>query len=191
MREETAFEVDRGNRIRSWPESASSLFGRDERAAIGKSWVDLLGARDGSGNRLCSRSCGLHAMGRAGEPIGVFELLATLPAGETVRVFGRAESCGPGSRSGLRFTFWRERRRGSLERRGLMASNPVEEHSPLTARETEVLRLLSRGHRIDEVAERLGVASATVRNHAQRVLPKLGASNRAEAVSIAIRLGLI
>lgn len=195
MSDAIVFEVDPGNRISTWPEAARELFGHDARTALGRSWVELLGARDIAGNRLCERGCALHAMGRAGETIGVFEIHVTLDGGITMRLLGRAEPRGNGGYLGLRVILWRERRRGSLERRrgdeAPLATLDIVSASPLSARETEVLRLLSRGQGVDEIAGRLGISAATVRNHAQRLLPKLGASNRAEAVSIAIRRGLL
>jgi DNA-binding NarL/FixJ family response regulator len=63
--------------------------------------------------------------------------------------------------------------------------------TPLTAREQETLVLLAAGASTEEVAERLGVTRNTVRNHVQRVLDKLGARSKLEAVAIARREGLL
>ncbi|WP_284349950.1 helix-turn-helix transcriptional regulator [Roseisolibacter agri] len=49
----------------------------------------------------------------------------------------------------------------------------------LTPRELEVARLLAEGLTNQELAERLGVSFFTARNHVERLLPKLGAANRA------------
>lgn len=61
----------------------------------------------------------------------------------------------------------------------------------LTAREQETLLLLAEGVGTDQISSRLGVARNTARNHVQRVLDKLGASSKLEAVSIARREGLL
>lgn len=61
----------------------------------------------------------------------------------------------------------------------------------LTAREREALLLLAEGASTEEMGERMGVARNTVRNHVQRVLEKLGARSKLEAVVIARRDGLI
>jgi DNA-binding NarL/FixJ family response regulator len=61
----------------------------------------------------------------------------------------------------------------------------------LTARERQTLGLLADGASTAEVAERLGVAHNTARNHVQRVLEKLGARSKLEAVAIARREGLL
>ncbi|HEX8868448.1 MAG TPA: response regulator transcription factor [Lentzea sp.] len=63
--------------------------------------------------------------------------------------------------------------------------------SSLTARERETLLLLADGVGTDQISSRLGVARNTARNHVQRVLDKLGASSKLEAVSIARREGLL
>lgn len=61
----------------------------------------------------------------------------------------------------------------------------------LTAREHETLLLLADGAGTDQISARLGVARNTARNHVQRVLDKLGARSKLEAVSIARREGLL
>lgn len=61
----------------------------------------------------------------------------------------------------------------------------------LTPREREVLDLLQEGRTTAAISEQLGVALNTGRNHVQRVLEKLGARSRLEAVAIARREGLL
>jgi DNA-binding NarL/FixJ family response regulator len=61
----------------------------------------------------------------------------------------------------------------------------------LTPRERETLQLLAGGASAAEVGKRLGVAYNTARNHVQRVLDKLGARSKLEAVAIARREGLL
>ncbi|ANZ38054.1 DNA-binding response regulator [Lentzea guizhouensis] len=63
--------------------------------------------------------------------------------------------------------------------------------STLTAREQQTLQLLAGGAGTDQISATLGVARNTARNHVQRVLDKLGASSKLEAVSIARREGLL
>lgn len=61
----------------------------------------------------------------------------------------------------------------------------------LTARELEVLRLVASGLSDKLIGGRLGIAPSTVSNHLAVVFLKLHASNRAEAVAIAMRDGII
>lgn len=62
---------------------------------------------------------------------------------------------------------------------------------PLTEREVEITGLLATGASTRAIAQRLFISVNTVRNHVQRVLQKLGAHSRLEAVATARRLGVI
>jgi len=62
---------------------------------------------------------------------------------------------------------------------------------PLTGRELEVLALVSHGRSNAEIAAALSIAPQTVKVHVQNILGKLGATNRTEAVSMAVRQNLI
>jgi DNA-binding NarL/FixJ family response regulator len=61
----------------------------------------------------------------------------------------------------------------------------------LTARELEVLRQVAGGNRNRDIAERLFISEETVKVHVKHIMDKLGANDRTEAVSIAIRRGII
>jgi DNA-binding NarL/FixJ family response regulator len=61
----------------------------------------------------------------------------------------------------------------------------------LTARQREILQMLADGMQTDAVAKRLGLSTETVRTHTKRILAKLHADTRTQAVAIAIRNGLI
>ncbi len=67
----------------------------------------------------------------------------------------------------------------------------VEAVEPLTAREGDVLQMLSQGLGNKEIAARLKISEHTVKFHVASILGKLGASTRTEAVSVALRRGLI
>jgi DNA-binding NarL/FixJ family response regulator len=61
----------------------------------------------------------------------------------------------------------------------------------LTARETEVLRLLVEGSSVAQVGRSLFMSPSTVKTHIGKIYEKLGAHNRASAVIAAVRLGLV
>jgi DNA-binding NarL/FixJ family response regulator len=61
----------------------------------------------------------------------------------------------------------------------------------LSARQREILQMLADGMQTDAVASKLGLSTETVRTHTKRILAKLEASTRTQAVAIGIRHGLI
>ena len=61
----------------------------------------------------------------------------------------------------------------------------------LTPREIEVLRMIADGLGNKEIASKLSISDHTVKFHISSIFAKLGASNRAEAVTLGIRHGLI
>ncbi len=65
------------------------------------------------------------------------------------------------------------------------------EHSSLTAREIGVLELAAAGCKNKEIATRLGIAEGTVKGYVNAILLKLAARDRTEAVTIALRRGII
>jgi DNA-binding NarL/FixJ family response regulator len=62
---------------------------------------------------------------------------------------------------------------------------------PLTEREVEVLRRIAEGDRNRDIGEHLGIAEDTVKVHVKRIMDKLGAKDRTQAVAIGIRRGVI
>lgn len=70
-------------------------------------------------------------------------------------------------------------------------TGPVDDEiQALTARETDVLTMVSKGFRNAEVAQALGLAESTIATHVKSIYRKLGISSRAEAALHATRMGL-
>ncbi len=61
----------------------------------------------------------------------------------------------------------------------------------LSPRETEVLALLVDGLAVGQISRRLFISESTTKTHVAKIYDKLGASNRAQAVISAVRLGLV
>jgi len=68
---------------------------------------------------------------------------------------------------------------------------PARSETPLSNRESEILQYVAHGNTTKEVARHLGISPHTVKTHLERIFEKLGANDRAQAVYIAFRLGLV
>lgn len=69
-------------------------------------------------------------------------------------------------------------------------TGPEPEHTP-TAREIEVLQLVSEGLVNREIGDRLYLSEETVKSHVRHLLAKLQARSRAHAVAVGFRRGLL
>jgi two-component system, NarL family, response regulator LiaR len=65
------------------------------------------------------------------------------------------------------------------------------ETSPLSPRETEILKLVADGVGNAEIAERLSIGLGTVKGHVRDILEKLSAADRTQAAVVALRRGII
>ena len=70
-----------------------------------------------------------------------------------------------------------------------LAEHATEEE--LSPREIEVLRLIGAGNSNREIADQLSIGEATVKSHVTNILSKLSANDRAHAVAIALKRGII
>jgi two-component system, NarL family, response regulator len=61
----------------------------------------------------------------------------------------------------------------------------------LTPREIDVLRLIAAGNANKQIADQLSIGEATVKSHVTNILSKLGANDRAHAVTIGLKRGII
>jgi len=61
----------------------------------------------------------------------------------------------------------------------------------LSSREIDVIRLIGAGNANKEIADKLSIGETTVKSHITNILSKLGANDRAHAVTIALRRGII
>ena len=61
----------------------------------------------------------------------------------------------------------------------------------LTPSETQILRLVAKGHPTKQIAQKMGIASSSVETHIRNIYRKFDANNRAAAIGIALKLGLL
>ena len=79
----------------------------------------------------------------------------------------------------------------ALGRFAQQAREGSEVEATLTARELEILAMVSRGLTMQQVGRRLGISPRTVETHLTNAYRKLGARNRVQALSRASELGLV
>jgi len=193
--------VGADGRIVLWNQAAERILGYSAREVIGKPCCDVFLGRDSAGNRLCYRGCHVMALIGQGEPIEHFDMATRTKMGSPVWL-DISIVVVPGTRRDLSTTvhLFRDvtasreieglvRERLTQTKRGPSNGDapPVE----LTRRELEVLRLITGGADTKAMAERLHVSPATVRNHVQNILGKLGVHSRLEAVAYVNRNGLL
>jgi DNA-binding NarL/FixJ family response regulator len=83
---------------------------------------------------------------------------------------------------------------GALLQRVREQSGEVDEPGELlslSARETEILRLVAQGHDNTEIAQELYLSPSTVKNHVSSILEKLGVESRVQAAVRAARAGIV
>lgn len=197
---EPAFAVNGKHQIVAWNDAAERLLGIQATDIIGARCFEALAARAGP---VCA-DCGACPVGAAyqqrGEPLA--ELAVTLVASPDRRLrLTTLAAHTAGGQSRIVHLIREEPAgvRGDAPRTvtsytgggSAVSSGKHVRPVPLTTREYEVLRLLGAGHSTDEMAAEMNITRVTARNHVNKVLDKLGANSRLQAVVIASQLGLL
>ena len=205
------YAVDSQQRIVFWSAGAEKLTGRRADEVIGRPCYEVMLGGDYNGSSFCRRDCPTIVGTRRGQPIPNYDLQVSNGEGRskwfnmsivplTRREAGRT----------LAIHMFRDvtsRRRAEMLAQATLATvskfaEPSEEAPidatpypapppAITARELEVLRLLAEGMSTAQMATKLGVSQATVRNHVDHLLSKLGVHRRLEAALYATQHGLI
>ncbi|GBE22722.1 putative HTH-type transcriptional regulator/MT0914 [bacterium BMS3Bbin01] len=188
--------IDGEFRIIAWNEAATELLGYSPAEALGRPCHEILCWRDRHGDAVCDL-CPAAAPGEADEIIATREVLGRSAAGKTLWL--NASTIVPPAELRDRCRLVHlirevalppELERVVVERLGgwsLATADGVGNLDVLTSRERDVLRLLTEGLDGAAIAERLFLSPATVRNHIQHILTKLGVHSRVEAVALALR----
>jgi PAS domain S-box-containing protein len=183
-------------KIALWNGAAEKILGYAPREVLGRSCCEVFVGRDSSGNRLCYQGCHVLTLVRQGEPVQHFAMATRTKVGKPVWL-DISIIAVPGSHRDVSTTIhlFRDvtaaREIEALVRERLAQANPVSaDGAPapdgqLTRRELEVLRLIAGGANTRAMAERLHVSPATIRNHVQNILGKLGVHSRLEAAAYA------
>jgi DNA-binding CsgD family transcriptional regulator len=177
------FHTDRAGRIVEWNVPAEELSGVPAGEAVGQSCWEVIRGRDGTGGVVCHPGCSVMRLAREGWPASCPDLHVKMPsgverlavstiivgAGDDAFVLHPLQVASPGP-----------------EVPGGAAPTPPD----LTPRQREILALLVDGLRVNEIASRLSLSVATVRNHVHALLRQLEVSSQLAAVAKARKLGL-
>lgn len=188
--EGAAFLVDAQGTILTWNKSVERLLGFRASSVLGRSAYEAL---VGFGVTYCQAGCAQEPP-RHGSAISPHTVKLRRADGKeawyscSVTVFGGR---GPGRPLSLHQLFV-GREPTLVATPAPVAAKPSTAPNPLhrlTRRERQILEALARGERSADVAHELGISPATVRNHVQNMLSKLGVSSRLEAVVLALERG--
>ena len=199
-----AFASDSRDRIVFWNEGAAELLGRRADQVLGRYCYDVLGGRDPRGNPFCQASCPVVATLRAGRPVSAFELevsanrhgrrlahvtILRIPSVRPelytiVHILAPVDPAGRLAQSLAAVAV-------AAPAAAAPAAAPGDSSPPLTRREQEVLQWVASGLPNKEIARKLDLSLATVRNHVHNVLEKLEVHSKLEAVSLAYRSGWV
>jgi DNA-binding CsgD family transcriptional regulator len=199
-----AFAVDRAGKVVYWNAGAEKMLGWRASEVLGRSCYEVLSGNDPFGNRYCGHNCPIVSVMTAGtEPSPFF---MDVKSREAARVKVRVRTAampGPGPRfSALVHLLDRgddqelahlldELRASTSGASAVPKLVPVPDTNPLTAREREIVLLLSNGYAALNIAARLDLSHATVRNHIQNILRKLDVHSQVEAIAVSFRRGWI
>ena len=194
------FAIDAEGRIVLWNHAAESMLGYTVDEAVGRSCCELLMGHDDNGNPLCCRICDVGDSTNTRAPVYNFDMRTRTKAGSTIWMNVITLVVSNDGIGDMTIHLVRDvtatRELLALIREHLSIPAPLGSSAPegaalLTRREIEVLRIIARGLNTKAAAAKLHVSPATVRNHVQNILGKLGAHSRLEAVAYATRHRLI
>jgi PAS domain S-box-containing protein len=179
--------VDAEGRVALWNRSAEHIVGYRAREVVGRLCCQIFAGGDGAGARLCYNGCHVETAGDRSASSRRFALMTRTKAGAPVRLAVDALLV-PDAR-GERSTVVHLFRDDDVSQEDLRApaDGSTTVKAELTPREREVFRLVATGANTRAIATELRVSPATVRNHVQSLLGKLGVHSRLEAVAYALR----
>jgi PAS domain S-box-containing protein len=190
------FAINQRHRIVFWNRALTRLLGWGYDDVVGKTCGGVLAGVDDYGNRYCSDDCPIVSIATRGDAVRQFRLRAKAKSGEktpveiTVLKFMLPQGNG--------MLLVHVVRPAAAEALAALAEQHPQESVPfdprlqeLTARELEVLSLLAAGEKTRVIADRLGIAPLTARNHINNMFEKLDVHSKAEAIALAYRMHVV
>lgn len=192
-----AFAIGPDGRIALWNHAAEQLLGYGAHEALGRPCCELLVGDDDHGNRLCYQGCHVMRLVAKGDAVQSFDMRTRTKEGRPIWLNLSTFAVPAGPAGGTLIVHLFRDVTGTKELLNLVRERliaPAGAAPPgdvLTRRELEILRMIATGTGTRAVADKLRVSRATVRNHVQNILGKLGAHSRLEAVAMATRQRLL
>jgi len=199
-----AFAMDRHEKIIYWNAAAEKLLGWSADDVLGRTCFSVLAGRDPFGNLYCMRDCAIVRTAVDGTSPEPFFMEVAKKKGGSQRVKVRVLPLPSGAKNTTCVMHLIERgdaaeldrlvgaiRAASRPDADMPAADPMISVSPLTGREREIVVLLSNGYAALNIAAKLNLSHATVRNHIQNILRKLEVHSQVEAIAVAFRRGWI
>jgi PAS domain S-box-containing protein len=189
------FVSDAEGSIVLWNSAAEAILGYTAADAYGRPCCTLLHGDDVDGGS-CTSGCAVGGEAATRKPPPSFDMRARSKSGLAVRInVSVLPVVDRRTRAAFIVHFFRDVTVGNepraLARDGLASASPNGAATGLTRRECEVLGLMGDGLNTATMAKRLHLSRATIRNHVQNILLKLGVHSRLEAVAYGRRHHLL
>jgi DNA-binding CsgD family transcriptional regulator len=166
--------------------AAGSLLKVDPDGAVGRPCWEVVRLRTADGEPLCSSDCPVQEQARSGrlEPTrrAVSRAKGRAPLELEILTFLVPQERGAAQGVIHLFRTIRQGRNVAADEDASPSHVTKEDLGLLSPRELEVLKALARGADTSEVAASLSICQATVRNHIEAILHKLGVHRRLEAI---------
>ena len=204
-----SFAVDGSGLISAWNSAAKAFFAVTAQDAIGKPCHQIVQGADECG-LVCSPNCNTLQAMRGKHSVGNFDLMVKTSQGQkwcnvSVLLANSENSSSPLALHIVREVHFRKRIELLMQEfiqtelcltagQSLALTHTKRSaisNTKLSARESEVLKLIAGGTSTRSVGLQLHISPSTVNNHVQHILRKLNASNRLDAVHRAEHSGLI
>ncbi|MBX7172265.1 MAG: LuxR C-terminal-related transcriptional regulator [Pyrinomonadaceae bacterium] len=206
---DAAFALDSNGFIVAWNKAAAELFGLTKNKVVGLACKNVIQGVDECG-RACTENCTIQQRARNHQPLKNYDIQINANGRKqwcnvSVLIVDEKNSTNPYTvhivrQSDIQKRFELLVRDFVINETSLPSVNVNEilatKSAPssvteLTKREIEILKLLSKGEKTAEIADKLFISRTTANNHIQHIMKKLAAHSRLEAVRRAEQAGLI
>lgn len=188
-----ACAVNQHGRLISFNPAASAFFGTSADMVLGAEWHTVVQTLQAP---ACCALCQTRRALRSGDPVAPVQVWLSL-AGCRRQVTMIPLPLATGPEAVIAFLLLAQEATSQPEQRPIPFQPRVRQLADeriiaeLTGRERQILDCVVNGLDARGIATRLGITHATARNYVQRILNKLGARNKAEAVSVALTYNLL